>query len=155
MACYIREAPAAIVDSREIDARHETCAVHCRQVSHVSSILRNLLEPRKVASIKYVSRVWERYKLFKACRLVLFAPTAQTCPHITWIGAYSSKRLSNAVLFIVFDEVHLSKDPDTEAIFSVVCSSDMLKTHTIIKRLRRISRLVLFVPTAQTCPSIE
>ena len=39
-------------------------------------------------------------------------------------------------LFIVLLELHLMKGPDTEAIFSVVCSSDIiLNQHNIIKRL--------------------
>ena len=44
----------------------------------------------------------------------------------------SGKRVS---LFIVLREFRSTKGPDTEAIFSVVCSSDILEYHTIIKRL--------------------
>ena len=47
------------------------------------------------------------------------------------------------------------KGTDTEAIFSVVCSSDILEQRNIIKRLWHLFRLVWFVQTTQTCPSIE
>ena len=40
----------------------------------------------------------------------------------------SGKRVS---LFIVLREYHLMKGPDNEAIFSVVCSSDILEQHDI------------------------
>ena len=48
----------------------------------------------------------------------------------TQIGIrYSSRRLNNAVLCIVLRELHSLKGPDTEAIFAVVCPSDILKQH--------------------------
>ena len=46
--------------------------------------------------------------------------------------AYSGKRVS---LFIVLRELHLMKVPDTQAIFSVVCSSNIVEEHNIIKHL--------------------
>ena len=60
-------------------------------------------------------------------------------------------------LFIVFRELHFIwlKAPDTEPIFSVVCSSDILEHHNIIKRLWHIFWIVWFVQTTKTCPSIE
>ena len=50
--------------------------------------------------------------------------------------------LSNAVVFIVLREFHLVKSSDTEATFSAVYSSDILKQHTIIKCVGHICRLV-------------
>ena len=50
----------------------------------------------------------------------------------------SGKRVS---LFIVLREYHLMKGPDNEAIFSVVCVSDILEQHNIIKRLWHIFEL--------------
>ena len=47
----------------------------------------------------------------------------------------SGKRVS---LFIVLRENRLMKGTDTEAIFSVVCVSDILEQHNIIKRLWHI-----------------
>ena len=49
---------------------------------------------------------------------------------------YSGKRVS---FYIVLRELHFMKGPDTEAIFSVVCSSDILELHNIIKSLGYLS----------------
>ena len=38
-------------------------------------------------------------------------------------------------LFIVLRELHLMESPDTEAIFSVLCSSDILEQHNKFKRM--------------------
>ncbi len=38
-------------------------------------------------------------------------------------------------LFIVLREFHFMKGPDTEAIYSVVCLSDIPEQHNIIKRM--------------------
>ena len=59
--------------------------------------------------------------------------------------ADSNRTRASASLFSVLREFHFMKGPDTEAIFSVVCSSDILEQHTIIKRLRH--RLWMFVFT--------
>ena len=54
--------------------------------------------------------------------------------HVIPKQEYSGKCIS---LFIVFCELHLMKGPDTltDAVFSFVCSSDILKQHNIIKRM--------------------
>ena len=61
------------------------------------------------------------------------------------------RRLSNAVRFIVLRELdYLIKGPDIEAIFSAVCSSDIIKQHNIITHLQHLFWLVWFAQTADT-----
>ena len=62
---------------------------------------------------------------------------------------YSCKRV---YLFIVFRELHLMESPDTEAIFSVLCSSVILKQHNIIKRLRHFFALSLICTNNSDLP---
>ena len=49
--------------------------------------------------------------------------------------ADSNRTRASASLFIDLRKLHLMKGPDTEGIFSVACSSDILEQHNIIKRL--------------------
>ena len=64
---------------------------------------------------------------------------------------YSGRRLSNAVLFLFCAKLHTFDERPRH--FSVICSSDILKQHNIIKGMVHIFRLVLFAQIAQTCPS--
>ena len=53
-------------------------------------------------------------------------------------------RASASSLFIVLREFHLIKAPKTEAIFSVMGSSDIVEQHNIVKRLWHLFRNLFF-----------
>ena len=64
--------------------------------------------------------------------------TNKLCPFL--YKAMSTSRIQTELgkrvsLFIVLREYRLMKGTDNEAIFSVVCVSDILEQHNIIKRL--------------------